>query len=1266
MNIKKTINDLHKKNTNYSHPEQAIDLAEALKSLSSDLYTDSKRFIYELLQNADDSSIENQNVDVSIQLFGNVLVLAHTGKAFTPEDIQGVCSVNNGTKKSDASKTGYKGIGFKSVFGQSEDVTIFSNQEYFKFDANYNFGWKKESQEWGESQEKWEQKNNKRKFSYPWQIIPIYLDETNNHLNLEIQNFLTQENWNVATIVKVSNLNEIKKSIEELSNNINMFLFLKKITSITFKIETVININIERNQNELVLKKDTKIVNQWITNTTSLVVPLYLKELLKADANIPKKLKETDKIELTLGIKKTDKGLERLSDNESLLYAYLPTDEKKYSLPVLVNSTFLTSANREHLHTNSKWNEWLFESISLELFKLIAQLVQGEYSYQVYNLIPNKLEISDDLSIAYNRGIDKAIDTIPFILSKEDELLKVNQAIIDETSLSMKDFIDSNTIVKFIKHQIGDKNKIVDKPFINYFNNKLIQIGVKSFSWTDIMAFFAFDRFKTEHTTEKNIQLIKYFKNETEIPDSSFPKDKLKSWTFILDHKGKLNYPNKICFPKIDDTNWNNSNSDLDYANETLYDLAASNPKMKGWLEKLGVQEKTDISYLDTVIIPDAGTYCTLENHDITIKYLYSLYSNEDIKNDKLEQLSKLKLLTQKGDLISASQCYFSDNFQPRLEIEKVLTDNIFLSDDYLVLDKDKGEVKRFFNFMGVQEGIKFIKFKGAVSKSLLIDKGFSSSYFTHYSDNTYNMQMHTYLDITTFSFLEQTNHDFLKLFWNDVIQNIECNEVSSSINARWGHYGSSEYVESYIKWYIKNNKCLPIVNGSCEIATNIFLNSERIKEIAGKYLSVFDGVEPNSDWKSFFQFKTQLELNDYLELLVNIMNDKTAENKITIENKKRIQLIFKALLEQSANWSQEEIEKVKVWSETAYLADEDNNIVLCSELKFYADGDNSIFQKIYQFLFLNEENKAHSNMENLLGYFGIDILNKSIFNISCEGEKVESDLKDKLENIFPYLKSWIQKLDSTFKIESLTEKLDLLQINEAFKLLLSYDEIILKSVQVHLEKDELIVTTPWTSNKVMLDLPRMLCSYFEIKGYEDKLIFLLRSDDEFEIKEHFTNEEIDLPIINVPVKDEKVLSKEEAISFLNITEKEFDEIKKFSDDYHHTSNSSIDKLQYIHKLLKRSRKRVIEHLGALDEYNCDNIDNNALTVLSGVLKYNEDIYIIPRPSDGGKVILYHPSEFDTLEYADSELWYEDGSSVPKKLTLGKILKDAKINRIPV
>ncbi len=55
ISLKQCIEELSAINTDYKYPKQAVDQAESLKSLSSDLYTDNIRFIYELIQNADDA-----------------------------------------------------------------------------------------------------------------------------------------------------------------------------------------------------------------------------------------------------------------------------------------------------------------------------------------------------------------------------------------------------------------------------------------------------------------------------------------------------------------------------------------------------------------------------------------------------------------------------------------------------------------------------------------------------------------------------------------------------------------------------------------------------------------------------------------------------------------------------------------------------------------------------------------------------------------------------------------------------------------------------------------------------------------------------------------------------------------------------------------------------------------------------------------------------------------------------------------------------------
>jgi hypothetical protein len=48
------------------------------------------------------------------------------------------------------------------------------------------------------------------------------------------------------------------------------------------------------------------------------------------------------------------------------------------------------------------------------------------------------------------------------------------------------------------------------------------------------------------------------------------------------------------------------------------------------------------------------------------------------------------------------------------------------------------------------------------------------------------------------------------------------------------------------------------------------------------------------------------------------------------------------------------------------------------------------------------------------------------------------------------------------------------------------------------------------------------------------------------------------------------------------------------------------------------------------------------------------------------QVIFYYSSEKDTLEQANAELWIDDNIKEPQHLTLGRILKRNRIDRISV
>ncbi|WP_224958711.1 sacsin N-terminal ATP-binding-like domain-containing protein [Geomonas subterranea] len=110
------------------------DLARVLKRhrgirrVVEELYPDSAHFIYELLQNAEDTGA----TEADFLLSNDELVFDHNGRPFEPRDIYAITDIGEGTKANDDEQIGRFGVGFKAVFAYSETPHIWSPTYSFK------------------------------------------------------------------------------------------------------------------------------------------------------------------------------------------------------------------------------------------------------------------------------------------------------------------------------------------------------------------------------------------------------------------------------------------------------------------------------------------------------------------------------------------------------------------------------------------------------------------------------------------------------------------------------------------------------------------------------------------------------------------------------------------------------------------------------------------------------------------------------------------------------------------------------------------------------------------------------------------------------------------------------------------------------------------------------------------------------------------------------------------------------------------------------
>lgn len=120
------------------HGDNYPRLLNSLLSVGEDgLYSNSLRFIFELIQNVDDCEFDKPDdckLDMRFDFNKNEIVLSYNEVGFTPFNVFAITGIAEAAKNVSATKNqiGEKGIGFKSVFGVAQKVRIRSG--WFSFE----------------------------------------------------------------------------------------------------------------------------------------------------------------------------------------------------------------------------------------------------------------------------------------------------------------------------------------------------------------------------------------------------------------------------------------------------------------------------------------------------------------------------------------------------------------------------------------------------------------------------------------------------------------------------------------------------------------------------------------------------------------------------------------------------------------------------------------------------------------------------------------------------------------------------------------------------------------------------------------------------------------------------------------------------------------------------------------------------------------------------------------------------------------------------
>ena len=122
------------------HGANYPDLLNSILSVGENgVYSDSLRFIFELIQNVDDCDFLDNNdrrLDMQFDFESNRIILRYNEVGFTPFNVFAITGIAEAAKNVSENKIeiGEKGIGFKSVFGVADRVLIQSG--WFSFELH--------------------------------------------------------------------------------------------------------------------------------------------------------------------------------------------------------------------------------------------------------------------------------------------------------------------------------------------------------------------------------------------------------------------------------------------------------------------------------------------------------------------------------------------------------------------------------------------------------------------------------------------------------------------------------------------------------------------------------------------------------------------------------------------------------------------------------------------------------------------------------------------------------------------------------------------------------------------------------------------------------------------------------------------------------------------------------------------------------------------------------------------------------------------------
>lgn len=638
------------------------------KVVSGDIWESSTRYVYELLQNAEDEGATKFQIYIS----ESRVRIIHDGKSFTPDDVRNICYA--GSKKDPNESIGYLGVGFRSVFPVTDAPEIYSGNYSFRFDKQ---GCLKEFSD-----------------SSLYYFYPYWIEITTEKI----------DRGNTTVILPFKSEEFFPKSIEQLRRlGVHSLLFLRNIRNITICNEgenttRVCNITCLEDFKPLPGNGNIRVGRSLLVDGGIATRFLVFRGTFPIDDEIRKdeetkraKRGEIKEREVSIAFQLDEQ--DNLQPIDGYICSFFPVKERKINF--LVHADFIVQAGRIALLDN-KWNKWMLEKAE--------EVAEASYHYfqedpdepkwveQSSSVFEKREEVGDVYEDVFEKPLYEATEN-PIVIDIEGKRITLDKAIriTEETEeLVKRGFIkdsDLEAIFEEERHLIrrdystGSRSvkelKIDDLNCEGFFKNK-IEEG-KSVDFLMLFYSLYIKAIEQRYSHYKQSQQEGLIKNELGnllvINRKGNVRKQEEVWAGLdlgvdeLKRKGFEVEPILLEYDLIDKTLWE---------------------KTREYLPK--VKEITKNMIVEKSILPKLKISSERPSKETIVSWTYLL------KSYSASPKEEIWVLDAEGQVRASKEVFLSDKYAPLYRWQGFNFPEVnFLSEEYLNLENDANGWKEFF-----------------------------------------------------------------------------------------------------------------------------------------------------------------------------------------------------------------------------------------------------------------------------------------------------------------------------------------------------------------------------------------------------------------------------------------------------------------------------------------------------------------------------------------------------------------------------------------